>query len=1180
MTQNQPALTTRTTAQTAGAMDGIDAGIRMLRSTALIMALSVSAVSLAAAAKAAQPFAISVDGVPVAGSEVPDAPAPAEEPLDVQVKFDGLGVKPLLNVSAMPLRRSFAPGEEITFLARTNYPDWIERKELRIYRGDAKKGDWPIAVLGFGGADHIAWTMPEDGPGSYTYVLRAYDGTGAFDETQPLELIRSADALATHAADDAVAPGMNEDRTAIRNISVYGGAVTVFGRNIPEGHRVDAFGEAVPLDPDGSFLAQRILPPGDHAVAVTVTGEDGKGLSFDRNVNIPSTEWFYVAMADLTAGYRTGSKGIEAVRDGEFDRVYTKGRLAFYLKGKIQGRYLLTASGDTREGKFRDMFRGADGKDPRDLLSRIDPDAYYPVYGDDSQAVMDAPTRGKLYVRLERGESHVMWGTFKADVTGSGFLRNDRELYGAKLAYRPDAVTEFGARKTDVTAYVSEPGTLPGRDLLRGTGGSAYFLKYQDLTRGSETVSVEIHDRVTGRILERRTLAFDQDYAINYAQGLVILRKPLASTSQRGEAVETGGNPQYLVVNYEFTPAAGKVDGYTYGGRGQQWLGDHLRIAVTGMTEKTGAADQKLAGADILVRKSDKTYLEAEVAQSQGPGFTTNYSQDGGLGILDLPSAGRDSHTARAWRLRAVGDLGELTSDEFRGRVEAYTESYGAHFASRDYNTERAERRYGANASIDIGESSHLNMRYDERRVEGEGNAAEAAVETELALGGNWSITPGLAYSSAGSLSSSTDDKGDRLDAGTRVTYAWSESREIYVRGQTTVMRNGKRDRNDRAGIGGKMPVTDKVSLEGEVSYGSAGFGALAAIDYSPTVDDHYYLGYRLVPDAATAGSSLGGLDEAQGVIVAGSKRKLSDELSAFGEGRSTPFGGHQSLLQAYGVTYTPDTRWTLTGGIESGLIFGDSTIDGATDIERTAVSARAGFRDGEKFSATLGGEYRNDHAKDGSSDVDSYLLTSGLRIALSDDWRILAGFDATLTDATDSKRDGDYAEATLGFAYRPVDNDRLNALFKYSYLYDLPGADQVTATGSTDGPQQETHILSADASYDVTPQLTLGAKYGFRLGKTRDRGGAGDWSDAMAQLGILRADIHVVHKWDIMLEGRALWTGHGGTIDYGFVAGVFRQLSDNVKVGIGYNFGRFSDDLRDQTFDDQGVFINVLGTL
>jgi hypothetical protein len=41
----------------------------------------------------------------------------------------------------------------------------------------------------------------------------------------------------------------------------------------------------------------------------------------------------------------------------------------------------------------------------------------------------------------------------------------------------------------------------------------------------------------------------------------------------------------------------------------------------------------------------------------------------------------------------------------------------------------------------------------------------------------------------------------------------------------------------------------------------------------------------------------------------------------------------------------------------------------------------------------------------------------------------------------------------------------------------------------------------------------------------------------------------------------------------------VYKHLNDNLKFGIGYNFGRFSDDLRDLSLNDAGVFVNVVGT-
>jgi hypothetical protein len=40
----------------------------------------------------------------------------------------------------------------------------------------------------------------------------------------------------------------------------------------------------------------------------------------------------------------------------------------------------------------------------------------------------------------------------------------------------------------------------------------------------------------------------------------------------------------------------------------------------------------------------------------------------------------------------------------------------------------------------------------------------------------------------------------------------------------------------------------------------------------------------------------------------------------------------------------------------------------------------------------------------------------------------------------------------------------------------------------------------------------------------------------------------------------------------------VYRHVGNNFKVGVGYNFGRFSDDLRDLKMDDRGVFLNMVG--
>lgn len=1190
----------------------ITAGFRGARLLLAGTALALLASTGLVAASGDIPFAISVDGEPVIEGVKPTLDDVARKTdvdlaeVDIQVKFDGLEAKPILNVSTMPIRRSYRAGETIDFLATSNYPAFIDHAEIRIYPAEGGDAAAPVAVVAVNVNDRAAWTMPAEieGEPEFNYVLRVYDAKGRYDETVPLTIVRTTREYAPAAENEAVAPGMGEDRTALRNIQVNGGAVTVYGRNVPEGHRVSALGEAIPLDEDRAFVVQRILPPGDHEVDVAVQGlSKASALDFNRRINIPDNDWFYVALADLTVGKRMGDSDIEAVRPGEYDDIYTNGRLAFYVKGKIKGKYLLTAAADTGEDKIENMFRGLDAKDPRQLLRRLDPDDFYPVYGDDSTMVEDAPTNGKFFVRLERGDSHVMWGNYKTRITGTEFMRSDRALYGASAVRRSQETTSFGERRSEVTLYAAQPDTLPQRDEFLGTGGSAYFLKRQDITVGSETVTVEIRDTVSRRVVERRTLVYGDDYAFDYMQGVMILKRPLASSTGTDGPVRNGalgGNKVYLVAQYEYTPVATDVDGYVFGGRGQQWLNDKVRVGVTGMSETTGEADQRAYGADIQLRHSEKTFLEAEVSHSKGPGFATARSYDGGLTMSEVGSAGHRDQAANAWRVRGQLDLEDIAGIGAkggpRGTVGGYYQQMQAGFATLSEQVLVDQRIWGAHADLELTDKTGLKLVYDDfedddGQTKGEGNASVSYQFNEY-----WKASFGLGYTELMSPRAISAGKrgydGSRLDAGVRLEYQPNDDWNAYVFGQGTLGRSGDIRRNDRGGVGGEMKLTDKVGVTGEVSYGTGGLGALAAVTYDPTADDHYYVGYRLDPDRAfdlDRSYDLIGTD--RGAIVGGTRRKLGDTVSAYAENSFDMFGRRQSLTQTYGVVYTPDAVWTVDAGFEAGSV-SDDTIDPATsleraDFERKAASLSVGYNDEEAgIAARIRGEARFDESEDGNRDARSYLFATGLSWKTSQDWRLIANVDAVLSDSNAGAfHDGDYVEASLGYAYRPVDNDKLNALFKYTWLYDLPGIDQVGINGSLASPKQRSHILSADLIYDLFPWLSVGAKYGFRIGDVQQRLTDGsesftDWERSSAHLGILRADLHIVSEWDLLLEGRVLHMPSADTTDYGVLAAVYRHVGKNVKIGVGYNFGVFSDDLRDLTLDDKGVFLNVVGKL
>jgi hypothetical protein len=1146
---------------------------KTLRQRRLGGLLSISLLALLAivpSAQAAKPFEITVDGQKVDGSVLPPSANATEstEAMDIQIKFDGLGVTPTLNVSTMPPRATYRVGDEVNFNASLNYAAWVDKGEIRIYKRGQRKASGLVQVIELGSDAAAKWLMPSGTPEQMDYVLRVYDADGRYDETIPLPITVVTGDYPTQAnADRATAAGYSEDRTAVRNIDISGGAVTVYGRNVPEGHIVKVAGEPVPVDGEGSFVMQRIFPTGSHRVDVKVE-KDGEGIDFSRDVEIPESEWFYLGLADFTVGYNMRDN-IEAVKPGEFDDgVYTQGRAAFYVKGKIKGRYILTAAADTGEKNLKSLFKGLDEKDPRQFLKRIDPDDYYPVYGDDSTSVEDAPTAGKFYIRLQRGPSHVMWGNFKSNITGTEFLRNERALYGAQAVFRSNTPSPDGGAATSLDVHAALPGTVPQKDEFRGTGGSAYFLKHQDITSGSESVSIEQRNAVTGLVVDRKTYKYADDYDFDYVQGVIILNSPLPSSA-------SSGTENYLVVRYEYTPAARDVDGYVAGARAQQWLGDHVRVGVTAGMDKTATANQKMAGADLHIRHSEGTYIEGEVARSKGPGFGSNASADGGLTIDQNGTSGGDK-AANAYRAEARIDLTNLSGGTTQGDVVARIEHFEKGYSTANHDAPEKRTVWGVEGNVAVSENVKATASYSEEQV---GNGSMNRIVTaklQDRLTETLTIEPYVTHTEKQLADSATSgDHGKRTDVGVKVLNAWDDDKEAYVFAQGTVQRSGTMSKDNRVGVGGKMRLSDKVTAEAELSTGSLGPGARARIEYEPTVDSTYYLGYELDAgrdDAKNWPFKLVGSDA--GTIVMGMKRKFNDQWSAFTEDKVDVFGERRSLTQVYGVTYTPDAAWAVKLGGEVGNVFDRNT---ATDIDRRAISFAVTYKD-EQVDSKTRLEWRQDDAEQDEKDMMSYLVQASLGVNMNDDWRAIGTFDGVFTDATEDTREGQYAEGSVGFAYRGTTSDKWNALLKYTYLLDQPGGDQETVDGTTSSPAQRSHILSGDVSYQITNSFELGAKYGVRVGETRERTAGAEWQRSTAHLGVLRADWHFVHEWDALLEGRVMWSPTSNETDIGVIAAIYRHFGENMKVGVGYNFGKFSDDLRDLSQNDHGVFLNLIG--
>ena len=1120
---------------------------RLLSATALVM------VGTLAAAQDSGGFSIRVNGDVITEdrgvANVARQVDVALEQADVQVVFDGLGGEPRLDMEIAGPAQGYGPGDQVTLQSALNYPAYVARSEFRVIDEAAVGGPSTVLVVPVDTNGTATVSLPQGD--ALVVVHRVYDSTGRFDETAPL-VFATGDRRANA---DGVEEGA--DSAIRRNIPVYGGAVTVRGTGVTNGAQVVALGERIQPDSGGDFVIQRILPAGDYDVDVAVQGA-GQNVDLTRRIAIPASEWFYTGTVDLTYHLRDGDS---ISRDAN-----ATGRVAGYVDGRTETGVEITASIDTQEGELDEIFRNLDEKDPRQLLLRIDPDDLYPTYGDDSEIVDNTPTSGKLYVRIARDNNVALWGDFDSQLGGNQLVRNERTLYGLKLHGETQMATPAGEARGTIDLYAAQPGRLPQRDAFLGTGGSVYFLEKQDIGATSETVTIQLRDPNTGRVIETRELTPGVDYDINYIQGIITLAEPLQSTLAQTTVVSdpTSAAQAQLVVQYEFTPTATDIDGYSTGGRVEGWATDQLRFGLSGIREQTGVADQTLVGADVRYQLSDGTYLQLDYAESDGPGFGSTFSNDGGLIVENVAGGDGTGRAVKAEGKLTFADIGWAADGAISGYFEDRTEG----FANLDTTVSAAtgdEQLWGFAIDVAPQDGLRVSAYYDSYENAADEFDRTGGVEVGYALNGRTTVDIGVEHVDR---NRGTND-GQRTDLAARLTYDLTDTTTVYGFGQATVARDGLPE-NNRAGLGGSYDTGTGWTVEGEVSEGSLGFGARIFARSDDGQGNEVYAGYELEPGRDLNGLTLSGRD--RGRFVTGGKRRLGSDVSVFGENTYDMFGQRRSLTSAYGLTYTASDALRYTTAMELGRV--DDGDD--TDFDRTAVSFGAEYED-ETLLASGRLEYRVEEGLRSGSDLDSdtLLLAADARYKISDAARIVGSVDYVRTQTDQSAiLDGDFTNVTLGYAFRPVKNDKLNVLARYRYLNDQVGQ-RIDGTDE-DGPRQRSQVVSIDALYDLNTQWTVGGKLGYRSTEsaaTEDD----DFAQNDAWLAVASVTYHVVHEWDALVEVRSLNTVQGETSDTGLLAVGYRHFGDNVKVGIGYNFGRFSDDLTDLVQDDQGVFINFV---
>ncbi len=455
-------------------------------------------------------------------------------------------------------------------------------------------------------------------------------------------------------------------------------------------------------------------------------------------------EWILVGFAQGTVGYNSiEDNKVSASEAGIDDHDYTDGQVKFFAKGAIKGTWLLTMAYDSEKPDL----------DGDSLHQIIDPDTYYPLYGDGTQQGYEAASASKLFVKLEREQFYALFGDMQTDLGQTVLSQYSRNLNGFKA--------EQKSERFSYTVFAAETDQSFIKDELRGDGTSGrYSLSQKDLVINSEEVVIETRDRFHNElIVEEETLSRHSDYDIDYDGGTIFFKRPVMSKDQ-------DFNPVFIVIRYE--TVAPDNDNLTYGGRGAIKLADQkVEIGASLVHEESGATKGDLYGADITVQIAEDTELRAEIALTEVDNL--DKKRDGEAYLAEL-SHNSETFDGRAWlRQQETGfGLGQQNEGQSGMRTygaeadyrlsqqwslagEAWHEDNLETDAKRDVGTLQAlyrAERYGLNAGI--------------REARDEFDGGDVKTSRQLLVGGEWR-TPGnkLALRSTHEQSLDTNENSD-----------------------------------------------------------------------------------------------------------------------------------------------------------------------------------------------------------------------------------------------------------------------------------------------------------------------------------------------------------------------------------------------------------------------------------
>lgn len=904
---------------------------------------------------------------------------------------------------------------------------------------------------------------------------------------------------------------------------------------------------AAAVDSEGRFIASVPLRPGNNEIVARVTDPRGNTGVIRRDVTYTMDSLFIMALADgkVSQIRRTGNLAA-AGADADSETI-TEGRVALYLKGTILGKYLITAAFDTGHNEIGELFSDLDAIENERLITNLDPDTLYPVYGDDSTLVYDTDSQGKLYLALKGEQLDAVVGNYALSFTDTELTAYQRTLFGAHAKYESKSRTSDNGAKTTAEVFVASINQAPVRDQIAATGGSLYFLSHTNVIEGSEQVSLLIHDQHTGLLLQRINQQRNVDYDVKYREGRIWFRRPVSSVLDDSALIGSNllaGHPITIQVDYE-TPVDG-LEASVSGARFKQFFGEgKFGIGGTLIEDDHISSKYTLHGIDAELNFKG-TRIVAEYAVSTGSDSLVFRSTDGGLQFVPVTTGALQE--GEAYKIAAEFDAGQWFGQPNRILGNAYYRQLTDGFASNGAFSQGGERQVGAALTYKFDDRNTFLLRIDDMQT----GASVSSTQSSL----HWRHQrDNLSIEAEVQGRSTSVANQDASIAALRANYAWSDQISTSLEHQVSLSG----DVGSQSAAEVEYALNQDLRVSGRLVTGPNGEAFQGGGSWDTPIG-------RLYVQQTMPGESNSG-DATESTLI----------------GAEAPFGAGGTVYTEYQWDHSGQQRglrsiagmrrdWRITEGLTL-LLSGEQTVleSGVGNaMEQSALVGGLSYnRHGIKFSTR--NEWRR---QQGATELSQFASFNYGEIRLTSGFTMLGEYRLSRTDnRLQPEQSTDFEEASLGLAIRPIEHDRWNVLVKLTRLDSEATPGQVNTRYDT----STSDILSTDWSLQLSRSIEWVGKQAFKR-KLTQLDPAFEF-ETNTSLSIQRLNFRIPLDLSLGIEYRLLRQKEAADERSGFLGELMWNGFEHIGIGAGYNFTEFSSDLRfDSDYSEYGWFLRLQG--